>query len=536
MSDAEYDFVVIGAGSAGCAVVDGLSRCGRYSVLVIEAGGADRNLWIKVPVGYAMNFRNRALNWAYHTQPDPGLQGRSVYWPRGRVVGGSSSINAMAYMRGLPIDFDDWARSGATGWGWSDVRPAFEQMENRMGLGGPVHVTDLSDQMNPFSERFLQAGRDCGLPVVDDPSTLADQGIGYYRSTVRNGVRFSAADAFLRPALRRPNVRCVTNAVVEKVILRHGRAIGVRYRVGTTVETVQARAEVVLSAGAINSPKVLTLSGIGDGQRLKALGIPVVADVPQVGQGLQDHLAVSYQFRAKRPTLNNILGRIVPRGVAGLQYLLWRRGALAVPVNQVGGYAKSSPDLDAPDLQVYCNPMSYWFNAAGKPRTERSAGFLLSAQLCRPQSRGEVRITTPDPNAAPEIHPNSLSADYDQQGAIRSVQAIHRLAAAASLAAVTGRAITPLPDAENALEDFRARASTVFHPTSTCRMGRDRATSVVDSRCRVHGVEGLRVVDASVFPAVTSGNTNAPTMMLAMRAAQMIIADQIPHQRSVHAT
>lgn len=534
-----FDFIVIGAGSAGCAVVEGLSRSGTHRVLVIEAGGPDRNPWIKVPIGYAMTFANRSLNWSYTAEADAGLNGRSAYWPRGRVIGGSSSINAMAYMRGLPVDYDIWEQMGATGWGWRDVRPAFDAMEQRMTGDGPVYVADLSDRMNPFSRRFLEAGDQMGWPQVPDISTLTGTGIGYYRSTVRNGFRFSAADAFLKPALRRPNVRCVTRALVEKVIVENGRAVGVQYSRGNQRHIVRAAGEVILSAGAINSPKLLQLSGIGPAPDLRALGIPVVHDLSQVGQGLQDHLAVSYQFRATEPTLNNRLGRLIPRVVEGAKYVLTRRGALSVPVNQVGGYAKSSPELADPDLQIYCNPMSYAIDANGTPRTDREPGYLLCAQLCRPESRGHIRLGSADPADAPRIFPNSLATDYDRQGAVRAVEMVRRLAQAPALRAVTKGAIVPLPEPQDALEDFRNRAATVFHPTSTCRMGSDPARSVVDPRCRVHGVAGLRVIDASVFPTVTSGNTNAPALMVGMRAAQMVLADQAKttlEQRTAYAT
>ena len=527
---AQYDFIVVGAGSAGCAVAEGLSRSGKYSVLLVEAGKQDRNLWIKVPIGYAFNFQNKKLNWNYHTEPDDGLHGRSIYWPRGRVIGGSSSINAMAYMRGLPVDYDGWAQSGATGWAWSDVEPAFAKMEKRIAehTDNPVCVSDLSDQMNPFSKTFLTAATHMGWPIDDDPSPLTCEGIGFYQSTVKNGFRFSAADAFLRPALKRSNVSCVANAIVERVVISNGRAKGIEYRVGAQTFRARANSEIVLCAGAVNSPKLLMLSGVGPADQIKDKGIKLIHDQPNVGQNLQDHLAINYQFRAKSPTLNNILGQIAPRVFEAAKYVVRRNGALSVPVNQVGGYVKSDQSLDWPDMQIYCNPMSYSIGPNGKLKVDGQPGYLLSAQQCRPQSRGQIRLVSSDPNTAPKILPHSLSSDADQTAAIKAVSIIRKIADVRPLRDVTTAPIDRLPETDaQALDDFRKRASTVFHPTSTCRMGTDPRTSVIDPRCRVHGVRGLRVIDASVFPSVTSGNTNGPTMMVAMRATEMMLADQI---------
>lgn len=382
--------------------------------------------------------------------------------------------------------------------------------------------------MNPFSERFLQAAEECGWRRCDDLSAAQDEGVGYYRSTVRHGMRCSAADAFLAPARRRPNLRIVTGAMVETITFDGLRATGVRYRQGDRTCHARAGREVIVSAGAVNSPKLLQLSGIGPAALLRQHGIDVRHELAQVGQGLQDHLAISHLFRATSPTLNNILGRVAPKLWAGLQYVATRRGPLGVPVNQVGGFLRSDPARPAPDIQLYCNPLSYWTSASGKPLVDRDPGFLLSAQLCRPDSRGQIAIRSADPDDAPVIHANSLATEHDREGARRSLDIIARLAAAPALAGVIRERLVPAPevtDPEALMQDFRDRASTVFHPTSTCRMGSGAATSVVDPRLRVHGVAGLRVVDSSAFPSVTSGNTNAPTMMLARRAAGMILED-----------
>ncbi len=543
MNHAAYDYIVVGAGSAGCALVERLTRDGRTRVLLIEAGGSDRRFWIKVPIGYAINFANPRLNWGYHAEPDVALNGRRIYWPRGKVIGGSSSINAMAYMRGLPHDFDDWSRAGAEGWSWSTVRPAFERMERHLERGsdgkprvrgeGLLTVSDLRDQMSPFSARFLAAAPDCGWDSCEDLSTTTEEAVGYYRSTVRHGLRCSAADAFLAPARRRANLRVVTNALVERITFDGKRATGLRFRTrGETVEVTAGR-EVILCAGAINSPKLLQLSGIGPAELLRGVGLTVRHDLPEVGRGLQDHLAISHIFRARVPTLNNTLGRVLPRLLAGLHFLAARRGPLGVPVNQVGGYLRSDPALAQPDMQIYCNPLSYTNAADGRPVLDREPGYLLSAQLCRPTSRGEIAIRSADPGEAPLIRPNSLATAHDRDGARRAIGIINRLAAAPALADVTQTRLIPASgshDLEELMEDFRDRASTVFHPTSTCRMGCGPQDSVLDARLRVHGVAGLRVVDSSAFPTVTSGNTNAPTMMLATRAAEMILEDAAaPH-------
>lgn len=532
----EFDYVIVGAGSAGCVLADRLSRDGRHSVLLLEAGGSDARVWIKVPIGYAFNVANPALNWGYSTQPDAGLAGRCISWPRGRVIGGSGSINAMAYVRGLPRDFDDWAAAGASGWGWDTVRAVYDGMETRHAPNatghrtaqgdGPVWVSDLSDQMHPFSRSFLDAARDAGLPLSDDIN--AGEGVSYYRSTVRDGRRWSSADAFLRKARGRANLTVCTGADVQRIEGLTGQGNSLRYRHKGRDRTVRARREIILSAGAINTPKLLQLSGVGPGAVLQSLGIPVRRDLPQVGRGLQDHLAVSYQFHATQPTLNGDLGTLTGRLRAGLRYALRRQGPLAVPVNQVGGFVRSASDRAGPDVQLFCNPASYEMSPAGRPVLDRAQGYLISAQPCRPTSRGAVRLASADPDAAPMIEANSLATEADRDAALRASRLLQRLAAAPSLRAVTRAAkapdLTRLDDA-GLMEVFRARASTVYHASCTCRMGHGPEDSVLDARLRVHGVPGLRVVDASAFPNVTSGNTNAPTMMLAMRAADLILQD-----------
>jgi choline dehydrogenase len=527
-----YDFIVVGAGSAGCVLADRLSASGRHKVLLIEAGGSDRRFRIKVPLGYGKTYDDPSLNWCYTAKADPGLANRTTFWPRGRVIGGSSSINAMAYLQGLPHDFDDWETAGAVGWNWQSVRATYSQLETQVAPSeaekpsfGRVHVSDTSARMHPFSAHFLQAARQAGWPVVDDLNGSKREGIARLRSTVKNGRRWSAADAFLRPALKRNNLRVVSNALVERVVLQNGVATGVEYTQGT--QRVQARAarEVIVSAGAINSPQLLQISGIGPAEVLQRHGIKVHANLSQVGQGLQDHLGISYQFAATEPTLNNSLGNWPGKIAAGLQYLLTRAGPLSVPINQVSGFVRSDQGQRA-DLQMYCNPMSYTMRADGKPDVASKAGFLICAQPCRPTSRGEVTITSADPKVGPDIRPYSLSTNDDCALAIAAGRAAQKLAGTPAIQSVSrdGPDIAAMSD-NDLLADFQARAGSVYHASCTCRMGASEKSSVLDARLRVHGVAGLRVIDASSFPNVTSGNTNAPVMMLAARGAEMILQD-----------
>ncbi len=537
MHPSTYDFIIIGAGSAGCVLADKLTANGRFQVLLIEAGGTDRRFMIKMPMGYGFTFSDPRVNWRFSTQADAGLNGRVAYWPRGRVIGGSSSINAMAYVRGLPHDFDDWQAAGAHGWDWDTVKATYDAMERhdeRAANGrreqrgtGPVWVSDLSDQMHPFSRHFLRAAQDMGWASLSDMNGPDPEGLGYVRSTVRKGRRWSSADAFLRPALRRKNLTVIRNALVERVLIQDGRAVGVQYLKGQLQSIATAAREVILSAGAINSPQLLMLSGVGPAAHLQHHGVQVHLDLPEVGQGLQDHLAVSHFFWANQPTLNRTLGNRVGQLIAGIRYILTRRGPLSVPVNQCSGFARTQ-GAKPPDVQIYCNPASYSTPATGTPQVDRDDGFLLCVQPSRPTSRGSISLRSARPTDAPLIQPNSLSTQEDRDTAIRAGRVLQELIQTPTIQRITQARrdtdIVPMNDTA-LLENFRTRAGTVFHPTCTCRMGGNAQNSVLDERLRVHGVAGLRVIDASSFPNITSGNTNAPTMMLAYRGAELVLED-----------
>jgi choline dehydrogenase len=538
MTNASYDYIIVGAGSAGCVLAERLSRDPHRRVLLLEAGGSDHRFWIRTPLGYVKTFADPELNWCYSTAPDPGLNGRVAFWPRGKVIGGSSSINAMAYLRGLPHDFDDWERAGAGGWNWSAVKATYEALESHIesdGNGGsrqrgsgPVVVSDLSARMHPFSRHFLNAATDLGWKVVDTLNGSEHEGLTRMRSTVRDGRRWSAADAFLRPAERRFNLRILSGVLVEKILFEGNRATGVSYTRDGQRHSDRASKEVIVSAGAVNSPQLLQLSGLGPAALLKSHGIDVQRDLPQVGQGMQDHLALSHYYRANEPTLNNILGIWPGKISAGLRYVLTRNGPLSVPVNQVSGFVRSNAAARAPDLQIYCNPMSYIVSPSGMTDVDPEPGFLLCAQPCRPTSRGSVEIASNNAAEAPVIQPNSLSTEEDRAMAIAAGRAIRALAETPAIRAVTAKRLAPdittMSDDEM-LENFRNQSGTVYHPSCTCRMGSDVSDSVLDARLRVHGIAGLRVVDASAFPNVTSGNINAPVLMLAARAAEMIVED-----------
>ncbi len=534
-----FDYVVVGAGTAGCVVATRLSEESGASVLLLEAGGSDRSLWIQLPIGYGRTYFNRNINWMYDAEPSPGLNGRTSYWPRGRVIGGSGSINAMVHVRGRPEDFDEWRDMGNPGWGFADILPYFRKSEDHdfgesayHGAGGPMHVTDMSGRAHPLCKVFLETAAAIGFPQTEDFNGAAGEGVGIYQINTKRGRRASTANAFLRPGLRRRNLKLETHALATRILFDGKRATGCAYLRNGQEITVTARREVILCGGAINSPQLLQLSGIGDPADLAAAGIPVRHALKVVGKNLADHLAVSYFFRSSRPTLNDQLGPLRGKIAAGLRYLFDRGGPLSMSVNQGGGFIRSRRDLTHPDLQLYFSPVSY----TQTPLSERKllnpdpfSAFLLSFNACRPTSRGRLAIRSADPRQAPRIMPNYLSTDRDIEDALTGAKLLRLLAATRPLADIITGEIQPGPAVrtdEDLLADFRDRADTVYHPVGTCAMGPDAGTAVVDARLRVHGISGLRVIDAAVFPTLTSGNTNAPTVMVAEKGAEMVRQDR----------
>ncbi len=527
------DYIIIGAGSAGCVLADRLTAGSRDRVLLLEAGGSDARFWIKTPIGYGRTFADPSVNWRYQTAPNPGLNGRTMYWPRGRVVGGSSSINALVYCRGMPMDFDDWRALGNVGWSWKDVRPYFEKSERRVDSQGralgdqPLDVKDVTPFLHPMRDQWLAAANELGVPFTDDFNGPAPEGLGSYQVNIRNGRRWSAADAFLRPALRRGQVQLKTDAWASKIRFNGRSAEGVEYTRGGKLCYARASREIIISAGAVNSPQLLQLSGIGPGRLLSEFGIAPVIDNGAVGGNLQDHLAVVYSYRSQVPTLNQQLGTRRGQLLAGLKYLLARRGPLALSVNQFGGFLRANPKATRPDVQLYFNPVTYGAGDAKRTRIEVDSfpGFYLCFQPTRPTSRGRIDINSADFRLPPKISPDYLSTDKDVQDVIHGGRLIQAIANTHAFRQLILDPIAPdlgVMDDRAILDDFRARAATVYHPVSTCRMGVDPRDSVVDHKLRVRGVERLRVVDASVFPTVTSANTHAPTVMVAQKAADII--------------
>ncbi len=532
-----FDYIIVGAGSAGCVLANRLSEDPETEVLLIEAGGWNQHPWLKIPLGYAFTYANPKWNWRFYAQPDKSLNYRVNFWPRGKVIGGSSSINAMAYVRGLPIDFEDWEKSGAKDWNWNTVKTIYEGLETNIGQntssgqtkrGGPVCVSSLDHLMHPFSRKFLAAAQEMNWPIVNDTNAHTDQAVGFFKSTVYRGKRFSSADAFLEPAKSRKNLTIIVKTEVEKIKLLKSRATGVVAKINHKSEEFEARREVILSAGAINSPKILELSGIGSPKVLKRHGIEPIIDLNQVGEGLQDHLTISLKFNSHSPTLNAQLGTWHGKLSAAFKYLLNRKGPMSVPVNQVGGFIKSHAEQMHPNLQCYFNPALYEINDAGTPKMNAASGFLICTQPTRPLSRGSVHVASANFKEAPQIDPNSLSSQEDRTQAIEACKVLRQFSKVPSLQAEIKSSHFPefqkLNDNE-LLSFFQENAVSNYHACATCRMGKSSEDSVLNERLQVHKINGLRVVDASAFPNITSGNTNAPVMMLAQRAAEMIKAD-----------
>lgn len=531
----QFDYIVVGAGSAGCALAGRLSEDGKHRVLLLEAGGDDRKFWLQVPIGYGKSFYDPSVNWMYVTEPVPTAGNNPRYWPRGKVLGGSSSINAMVYIRGQIEDFEDWRAAGNPGWGWEDVLPVYRRMETHEwgesayhGGSGPVYVSAPKADLHPLCEAYIKAGEEADLPRNDDFNGATQEGVGTYHVTTRDGLRMSAARAYLWPARRRSNLRIEKNALAERLLFDGRRATGVEYRCGGVLKRAQARAEVVLSAGAVGSPLLLMRSGVGPAEDLKAAGIDVVVDRPGVGQNMQDHYIVDQTLKSRQPTLNNTLTPWWGKLWAGVQYVAARRGPMSLSLNQGGGFFKTRADLNRPNMQLYFSPLSYLKGPPDKRalmHPDPFAGFIMSISHCRPTSRGYLRLRSADPDSAPEIQPNYLSTDHDLQENLEGLKFLRRFINTPTMKGIVEEELFPGPnvDSDEALIDYiRAKGGSVFHPSSTCMMGPDPKACVVNSRLQVYGVENLRVADASIFPAVTSGNINAPSIMVGEKASDII--------------
>lgn len=533
-----YDFVIVGSGSAGSVVAERLSASGRFSVLVLEAGGTDRRFYVQMPLGYGKTFYDPSVNWNYRAEPDPGLGGNADHWPRGRLLGGSSSINAMVWIRGHPDDYDGWAAAGNPGWGWADVLPAFKAIEDNeagadawRGAGGPVHVADCSADPHPLTRRYLEAARQAGLPLNPDFNGAAQDGVGIYQLSIKNGRRMSAARAFLRPAMKRPNVRVLTGALVTRLVFEGRKAVGVEYEKDGRRETARAGREVILCGGSVNTPQLLQLSGIGPDAPLRALGIPVVHANEHVGRNLEDHLGINYTYRGRLPSLNQVLRPWWGKARVGVQYLLLRSGPLSRSMNHAGGFFRTDSAQPRPNMQLYFQAFSTVIPKSGERpilTPDPFPGFSIGLSNCRPTSRGEIMLRSPDPKAHPRITPNAFSTDKDVAEMLAAVKFVRRIAAQPAMAEIIEEEMLPGPQvrSDDALvDDFRRRSGTVYHPVATARMGPDPSAAVVDPRLKLHGIDGLRVIDASVFPSNVAGNTNAPTIMVGWKGAAMVLED-----------
>lgn len=533
----EADIIIVGAGSAGCVLANRLTESGRLRVTLIEAGGTDRRFFVAMPLGYGKLFYDPAVNWLYRTEPDPGLAGQQDHWPRGKILGGSSSINAMVWTRGHRDDYEDWGAL-APGWGWDEVLAAYRAIEDNeaggdawRGAGGPLHVSANRQGLHPLVQSYIAACERAGLRFNPDFNGAVQEGAGPYQMTIKGGRRNSAARAFLRPAMGRANLRVITRAHVTRVLIEEGRAVGVEYLRGGQRCTLRARAEVILSGGAINSPQLLQLSGIGPGALLQGMDIPVILDNPNVGDHLSDHQGLNYTYRMKVPTYNDELRPWWGKLRVGVQYLLGGGGPLAKSINHGGGFFRTSPELSRPDMQLYMQAFSTLLPRVGERPVltpDPFSGMSLGLSNCRPTSRGHIRIKSPDPLCHPTITANAFSTNQDVDEMLLAVKYVRHIAAQAPLADLIAEELRPGPGVRTdaaLIDDIRARAGTVFHPSCTARMGQDAASAVTDPRLRVHGIAGLRVADASSFPTLISGNTNAPAMLVGWRGAAMVLED-----------
>ncbi len=531
MTQTEFDYVIVGGGTAGCVLANRLTADGRARVLMLEAGPRDNYPWIHIPIGYGKTMFHPVYNWGFYTEPEPEMNGRKIYWPRGRGLGGSSSINGLIYIRGQPQDYDGWAAAGNRDWGWRDVMPYFIRSEGNQrgasathGGDGPLACSDIGAR-HELIEAIINGAGELGVPRTEDFNAGVQEGAGYFQLFTKNGLRCSSAVGYLRPAKSRVNLAVEVGAQATRILIEGKRATGVEYRQGGELSRVSATREVILAAGSLQSPQLLQLSGVGPAPLLQRIGIPVVHNLPGVGENLQDHLQLRLTFKCTKPiTTNDDLASTWRSAKIGLQWLLRRTGPLAIGINQGGLFTRVLPESTTPDIQFHFATLSADL-AGAKPHP--FSGFTMSVCQLRPTSRGHVRINSTDPLAAPAMQPNYLSTEADRHCAVEGIKFARRLAATAALRPYVSEEYRPGPAAASdadLLEFARDFGATIFHPSGTCKMGSD-PLAVVDDRLRVHGVAGLRVVDCSIMPTLVSGNTNAPVVMIAEKASDLLRED-----------
>lgn len=536
----DTDYIIVGAGSAGLVLANRLSESGKHRVTLIEAGGSDtapklHNFFVHLPLGYGKLFYDPAVNWCYETEPDPGLGGNKDFWPRGKILGGSSSINAMVWIRGHKADYDEWGAENP-GWGWDECLAAYRAIEDNeagaddwRGKGGPLFISRNRKGLHWLVEDYIAACGQAGLAYNPDFNGAEQEGAGTYQMTIRKGRRNSTARAFLRPARKRANLRVLTGAQVSRVLIEGGRAVGVEYHCGGEKLEMRCNAEVILSGGAVNSPQLLQLSGIGPGALLQEFGIGVQVDNPNVGQHLNDHQGINYTWAMKVPTYNDILRPWWGKLFVGAQYFLTGGGPLAKSINHGGGFFRTRPDLDRPNMQLYFQAFSTLIPRNGERpllTPDPFSGLSIGLSNCRPTSRGYLQIKSADPLAHPRIVGNAFSTENDVQEMLAAVKYLRKIASQPAFATLVKEELRPGPAVqtdEDLIADFRLRSGTVYHPSCTARMGADAATSVLDSQLRVRGVDGLRVCDASAFPNLIAGNTNAPSILMGWMGAQRVL-------------
>ena len=534
----DFDYIIVGGGSSGATLAGRLSSNPSVKVLLLEAGPSDGSLKIKVPLGYGSLFYDQKFNWKYETEPEAELTGRKMYWPRGKVLGGSSAINAMVYVRGHQNDFKDWAKV-APSWSWSNVEPLFKKIEawkgkssSARGSSGPVGVSNVERDVHPLTNKYLEAGQELGFPLNRDYNGSHMEGVSVYQTTIADGLRVSSARAYISKKNSNRNLKVITNAYVTKLIFDGRRATGVCFSQGNRETTVLTDGEVILSAGALNSPHLLYLSGLGPANELQPHGISVLQDMPHVGRHLQDHIGVDFTLAVNRPSLNQKLRPVLGKFLVGLEYLFFKSGPLAMSLNQAGGFVKSDPSLEIPDLQLYFSPLSYSTAPQGKRplmSPDPYPAVRLGFNPTKPTSEGWISLKSSDPFESPKFIGNYLSTEEDKKVMIFGMHLMRKFLKTKAMRDIVEEELSPGSDFndDKSFMDFaRSEGGTVFHQCGTCRMGKDISSSVVDESLKVHGIDGLRVADASIFPRITTGNTNAPSIMVGEKAADIILAEQ----------